>query len=119
MGKRGGTGGEVGVDVGLEDMRDGEGVGAGVFEIGLDVADGVDDDSLSAAREDVGVLGESGDFEALDLHLAFFLLEGLMIVVAVVALDGSSCKPQAGIVGVRWRKEHAGALSRVWYSRCL
>src|ERR1700694_1126258 len=93
MGKRGGTGGEVGVDVGLEDVRDGESVGAGVFEIGLDVADGIDDDSLPAARENVGVLGEAGDFEALDLHLVFLLLAGLMMVVlAAAALDGRGCR---------------------------
>src|ERR1700687_3001867 len=92
MGERGGTGGEVGVDVGLEDMRDGEGVGAGVFEIGLDVADGVDDDSLPPAREDVGVRGQAGDFEALDLHLAFLLLAGLMMVLAAADLVVGGCR---------------------------
>src|ERR1700730_4669255 len=92
MGEGGGTGGEVGVDVRLEDMDDGESVGAGVFEIGFDVADGIDNDSLPAARKDVGVLGESGDFEALDLHLAFLLLAGLMMVLVAADLVVGGCR---------------------------
>jgi hypothetical protein len=41
------TGGEVGVDVGLEDVADREGIVGSILEVAVDVADGIDDDSFA------------------------------------------------------------------------
>src|SRR5581483_8990574 len=58
----------IGVDVGFEDVSDFEAIGAGVVEVHVHVAAGIDNGAAAARGKHVGIVGEAGNFHAVNLH---------------------------------------------------
>ena len=59
---------EVGVEVGLDDVLDGEAVRTGLLQVLLDVALGIDDRGLALGADEVRRVGETPKIELLEVH---------------------------------------------------
>ena len=76
LGQRLGAGGEIGVDVRLEDADDPKVSGMGEVEVDVDVATRIDDDhlALALATDSVGIVRKAFVFEAFEEHSRIIFL---------------------------------------------
>jgi hypothetical protein len=83
------AGNEVGVEMGLDDVLDGETFLAGVVEVEVDVALGVDDGGDTFGGHDVGGVGKTAEEELLDEYGFHVFSLGAVYWKAVVSCQFS------------------------------